>query len=154
MAQKERFDRWTYDSENSITTPGDLRGTYWPGLKVALKQGSIKYFVIESVTFDGSITRITLNGMGTYSLTNDPIIAHIDSTEDCPKGFPQEKVIFGDIIHKGHRITWGTEAPSDGTWTRGDICWNSEPAAGSPPGWICIDGGSPGVWKAMAPLST
>ena len=46
MSEKKRYDVWTYASANSVTVSGDMTGTYWPGMKVALKQGTIKYFVI------------------------------------------------------------------------------------------------------------
>jgi len=56
---------------------------------------------------------------------------------------------LGDKKH-----TFGTAPPSSGSWNRGDICWNTEPSAGGPPGWMCVAGGIPGTWKAMANLAT
>lgn len=47
----------------------------------------------------------------------------------------------------------GSSAPSTGTWGRGDIVWNIEPSAGGIPGWVCVSGGNPGTWKAMANLA-
>lgn len=44
-------------------------------------------------------------------------------------------------------------APSSGTYVQGDISWNIAPAAGGPPGWMCVTAGSPGTWKAMANLA-
>ena len=35
----------------------------------------------------------------------------------------------------------------------GDILWDSNAAAGAPPGWYCVTAGSPGTWKAMANLA-
>lgn len=46
-----------------------------------------------------------------------------------------------------------TAAPTSGTWVDGDIVWNSAPAAGGAPGWVCTTPGSPGTWKAMANLA-
>ena len=40
-----------------------------------------------------------------------------------------------------------TSAPANGTWTRGDIVFNSEPQSGGNIGWVCISSGSPGTWK-------
>ena len=89
MSEKKRYDTWTYASANSVTVPGDLSGTYWPGMRVALKQGTVKHFLIEEVVYNGTTqTTITLNGMGVYTLTSDPITAHIDTVEAYPKGFP------------------------------------------------------------------
>jgi hypothetical protein len=86
MVEQSRKDVWTYASATSITTPGNVTGTYWPGMKVALKQ--VKYFVIESVTYSSPNTTIVLDGLGLYSLTSAAITAHIDVSEGVPKGFP------------------------------------------------------------------
>lgn len=51
------------------------------------------------------------------------------------------------------KITSGTAAPIAGAWLRGDICWNTEPAASGVPGWVCTTAGTPGTWKAMAALA-
>lgn len=49
-------------------------------------------------------------------------------------------------------LEYRTAAPTTGTWKQGDIVWNSQPAAGGTPGWVCTTAGSPGTWKAMANL--
>ena len=43
-------------------------------------------------------------------------------------------------------------APWGGTWRVGDIAWNTTPAAGGTPGWVCTTAGTPGTWKPMANL--
>ena len=48
---------------------------------------------------------------------------------------------------------YDTAAPTTGTWTAADKIWNSSPAAGGAPGWVCVAAGSPGTWKAMAALA-
>jgi hypothetical protein len=55
----------------------------------------------------------------------------------------------------GRSEIWGTAAPTLGVWRSGDRCWNSTPAAGGPPGWVCTTGGGYGVmvWKAMPNLA-
>lgn len=47
---------------------------------------------------------------------------------------------------------YGTSAPSNGVWKRGDIVWNVTPSAGNDPGFMCVTAGTPGTWKAMANL--
>ena len=42
----------------------------------------------------------------------------------------------------------GTAAPTTGTWATGDRVENTTaPSAGSPLGWVCTSGGTPGTWK-------
>jgi hypothetical protein len=52
------------------------------------------------------------------------------------------------------KLTWGTSAPTLGTWSRGDICWNTEPSAGGYVGWVCVTGGSPGTWKGFGAIAS
>lgn len=45
-----------------------------------------------------------------------------------------------------------TAAPTSGTYNVFDYVANSSPAAGTPMGWVCTAGGSPGTWVAVYPL--
>jgi hypothetical protein len=49
---------------------------------------------------------------------------------------------------QGKRVTYGTAAPSTGTWGQGDLAWNQTPTAGGTSFWMCTTGGSPGTWTA------
>jgi len=51
------------------------------------------------------------------------------------------------------RIEQAAAAPTTGTWVVGDKIWSSAPTAGNPPGWVCVAGGAPGTWQAMANLA-
>lgn len=37
--------------------------------------------------------------------------------------------------------------PAKGNWQTGRIVYNAKPRPGEPVGWVCIQGGTPGVWK-------
>jgi hypothetical protein len=54
---------------------------------------------------------------------------------------------------QGKTVAYGTAAPTSGTWAQGDIVWNTAPGAAGAPGWVCVTGGTPGTWKAMANLA-
>ncbi len=41
----------------------------------------------------------------------------------------------------------GTSSPQGGSYSEGDIVWNSEPNPGSHIGWVCIKAGNPGIWN-------
>lgn len=48
-----------------------------------------------------------------------------------------------------YRPTWGlSAAPTDGTWIKGDIVFNSSPDTGEPRFWVCTANGTPGTWEA------
>jgi hypothetical protein len=55
---------------------------------------------------------------------------------------------------RGNENSWdyGNAAPAAGTWRRGMRRWDDTPTVGSPYGWICTAGGSPGTWVALANL--
>lgn len=52
----------------------------------------------------------------------------------------------------GTYIPFQPSAPTTGTWIVGDVVDHSAPAPSTTPGWICTTGGTPGTWKAKAPL--
>ena len=51
-----------------------------------------------------------------------------------------------------HHQSVGTTSPSSGEWERGNIVWNEAPTAGGKIGWVCVAGGSPGVWKSFGSI--
>jgi len=55
--------------------------------------------------------------------------------------------VNGGIMFGGKKFVTAAKAPDSGTWTKGDIAWNSQPEDTGFVGWICIIGGKPGEWK-------
>ncbi len=53
----------------------------------------------------------------------------------------------------GKLITYGTAIPVSGTYTRGDIIFDSTPSAGSFIGFVCTASGTPGTWKTWGVIS-
>ncbi|MEK7153144.1 MAG: hypothetical protein AAB834_04300, partial [Patescibacteria group bacterium] len=53
----------------------------------------------------------------------------------------------------GNSVHWSWTAPTAGTWSRGDVVYNSSATAGGPMGWMCVQAGTPGIWKAMGNLA-
>lgn len=51
-----------------------------------------------------------------------------------------------------NHITFGTAAPTSGTWVRGDICYNTGVTSSTTPGWSCTSAGTPGIWTAWPVL--
>lgn len=54
--------------------------------------------------------------------------------------------VKGDISFADKKFTTGSLAPTEGTFSKGDICWNNNPASDSYIGWVCVQEGTPGVW--------
>lgn len=58
----------------------------------------------------------------------------------------------GPIKFENKKMAVGNMAPTQGTYSKGDVVWNSEPQAGQWVGWICITEGTPGVWKPFGQI--
>ncbi|MFJ7991195.1 glycosyl hydrolase family 28-related protein [Peribacillus frigoritolerans] len=43
---------------------------------------------------------------------------------------------------------YASKAPTTGTYSQGSICYNTMPKAGGEIGWICVEDGTPGIWKS------
>ena len=62
--------------------------------------------------------------------------------------------VNGDVNIGGKKFTNGIGVPSQGTFTQGDICWNSGPQAGGYVGWICTSSGTPGAWAPFGLIAS
>lgn len=54
--------------------------------------------------------------------------------------------VKGDVSFAGKKFITGEAAPSEGSFNKGDICWNLNPRSDSYIGWVCIISGGPGIW--------
>jgi len=54
---------------------------------------------------------------------------------------------FNERIHQ-----YAESVPQHGTYTRGDIVWNTAPDLGKSVGWVCVREGSPGTWMPFGEI--
>ena len=54
--------------------------------------------------------------------------------------------VSGAIKFSNNRHAAGEAAPTYGSFTQGDIVWNTKPTPGGWIGWVCIGSGTPGTW--------
>lgn len=54
--------------------------------------------------------------------------------------------VSGAIKFSNNRHAAGEAAPTYGSFTQGDIVWNTTPTPGGWIGWVCIGSGTPGTW--------
>lgn len=54
--------------------------------------------------------------------------------------------VAGPIRFQGQIHQYDNKPPVAGTYSQGDIVWNTQPAKGSVLGWVCVKSGSPGTW--------
>jgi hypothetical protein len=55
--------------------------------------------------------------------------------------------VAGDVKFNGKKFIQRWDAPTEGDFRQGDICWNANPRENSYVGWICIVSGAPGEWR-------
>ena len=75
--------------------------------------------------------------------------------EDFSPTLKAERAWFpnGIAINNTHSQTVGTAAPVTGDWEKGNIVWNENPVSSGAVGWVCVESGSPGVWKTFGTIS-
>jgi len=71
----------------------------------------------------------------------------VNSIDSRAKLHVNGAIKFNDNIHMK-----GSEPPSGGSFTPGDIVWNSEPKQGGFIGWVCVKAGNPGMWGAFGDI--
>jgi Pectate lyase superfamily protein len=52
-------------------------------------------------------------------------------------------------INKASSVSYRSGVPTSGTWSKGDLIYNTNPTAGGYVGWICTVSGTPGTWKGF-----
>jgi hypothetical protein len=60
--------------------------------------------------------------------------------------------VAGPIRFQGQTHQYNDSIPKTGTYTQGDIVWNTKPVRGSVLGWVCTESGSPGLWSPFASI--
>jgi hypothetical protein len=64
----------------------------------------------------------------------------------------EAQALSGSKTDYGRHTTYYITAPTNLTWSVGDICYNSAPAVGQPKGWVCTVAGNPGTWVSLGNL--
>lgn len=60
--------------------------------------------------------------------------------------------VKGDVSFGNKKFTTGSTAPTTGSFSVGDICWNSNPQPSNYIGWVCITAGAPGIWAPFGAI--
>ena len=60
--------------------------------------------------------------------------------------------VAGYIRYQGQTQQYLDAMPTAGTWSQGDIAWNTRPERGTVLGWVCIKTGAPGTWRPFVSI--
>ena len=115
--------------------------------------GSIGTFNSQDFTIlTDNTARITVSANGNITLGNHntgPIHVNVIGKLSVNVNTPDSRAnlhVNGAIKFNNKLHFSGTSVPSGGSYSEGDICWNSEPNPGNHVGWVCIRAGNPGLW--------
>lgn len=61
--------------------------------------------------------------------------------------------VKGNIGFADRKFISGEAAPTQGTYGKGDICWNNNPQADNYIGWVCVADGAPGTWLPFGTIA-
>jgi hypothetical protein len=135
------FSMLSWDHEFVIDSTDDKRfkvGTYTTG-------------GLDIVTDD--TPRISVEPSGAITLHNRVVIK--DKLGVGVKNFTADADITsaGPIRFQGKKFEVGEDAPTEGSYAKGDVVWNSNPTPSGYMGWVCIRPGTPGVWKPFGQIA-
>ncbi|WP_412027927.1 hypothetical protein [Deinococcus yunweiensis] len=114
------------------------------------------------VVANGSTNALVLDG-GSHALGNTPTgekiglrldnEVQIRKSPDLLNGALLVDNTARNAVVSPNRVTFGTAAPTTGTWAVGDRRRNIAPALGGVSEWVCITAGTPGVWVDSSKLT-
>jgi hypothetical protein len=132
------------------------------------------------VRFDEGVDHLEISGSGLqaskisikaggdetyYADVNEITIGNKENTRRPVKVFGQLAVgvnhpdpnvglaVRGGIAFSNKKFVYGTNIPTEGSWAKGDICWNENPTEGNYVGWVCITAGGPGEWLPFGAIN-
>jgi hypothetical protein len=109
-----------------------------------IKVGTYTTSDLEIITDDTARISIKKTGgvnvHGKLGVNTEYVSSDVDFQVDGPVRIQQKK------------IQYNVHAPTQGSHVKGDITYNTEPEVGGYAGWICIEAGTPGVWKPFGKI--
>ena len=136
-------------------------------LKTGMFNDGVKWLNITSsrVNTSGNISINVAEDEVFYADQNEIAVGNKNNTRRAVKVYGPVSVgvsnpdpdvdltVKGDVSFADKKFTTGTSAPSTGSFSKGDICWNQNPASDNYIGWVCTQEGAPGVWLPFGAIS-
>lgn len=97
--------------------------------------------------FTGEYLILTDGAAGILNLQADLLKLYQTSPRAGARIEMASPFLLGGKIH-----SYGTVAPTAGTWAVGDIVYNQAPAPSGKIGWVCTTAGTPGTWKPFGAI--
>lgn len=136
-------------------------------LKTAIFSDDVSYLNITSSGLNAS-DRVYVN-IGTeeviYADANEITIGNKNNTRKPVKIYGPVSVgvtnpdpdvdltVKGNISFADKKFLTGSGIPTEGNYSKGDVCWNDNPRGDSYIGWVCVVSGTPGNWLPFGAIS-
>jgi len=142
-------------------------GTDAPNAALSVAENAIEVMLGTNDAFHGMVgtfastdfdivtdntTRIAVKANGNIELGNpnrNPIQVKINGKLSIGVENPDPAVdlhVAGAVRFGGHVHMYAGTPPQEGTYSVGDIVWNTGARVGTGVGWVCLRAGSPGAW--------
>lgn len=142
-------------------------GTDAPNAALSVAENAIEVMLGTTESFHGMVgtyastdfdivtdntARITVKANGNIDLGNtnrNPIQVKVNGKLSIGVENPDPAVdlhVAGAVRFDGHIQMYAATPPQEGTYSVGDIIWNTGARVGTGVGWICLRAGSPGAW--------
>lgn len=140
--------------DNSQTTSGASHGIK---LLATATGSSIDGVVIDGCTIgnlDGTTQDFGVSisaGVKHLQLTNNAIIGNTGGP--AALGDDAATRVSSGNYGVNDAVSYASTAPTTGSWSQGDIVWNTSPTASGNIGWVCVTTGTPGTWKTFGTIA-
>lgn len=142
----------------------EVRGFGSLALRNARPWGEVERVVVEGCRFRGrSASEVRVwgeTGRGTLDASGKLVFMGNHIENDGPGGAAvhaddEAGRLFATLDHSARTYRAGSP-PTGGRirWRVGDRAYAEEVEAGGPVGWVCVEAGAPGVWKAFGSVSS
>lgn len=142
-------------------------GTDAPNAALSVAENAIEVMLGTNDAFHGMVgtfastdfdivtdntTRIAVKANGNIELGNpnrNPIQVKVNGKLSIGVENPDPAVdlhVAGAVRFGGHIQMYAGTPPQEGTYSVGDIVWNTGARVGTGVGWVCLRAGSPGAW--------
>jgi hypothetical protein len=103
-------------------------------------------------------TNVTINGFTNFASGSNWFTENLSLLTDSSvaAAVPVSNAQVSDrVINNSWNINRveASAAPTTGTWSLGDVVYNTNPSSGAYFGWVCTVAGTPGTWKTFGLIS-
>ncbi|MDD9338241.1 MAG: hypothetical protein PV362_00955, partial [Providencia heimbachae] len=133
------------------------------GVNFTTRNGTNELIKITDSSIDSATSPVTVNKSAKLYLGNVKIPKGVSNASKAQSAYIElmygnpPELINADYYSLGNKTYVGVAQPTVGnefkdTWEYGAKIYKRDPFTGTPLGWVCIQAGTPGIWRPMPNL--